>query len=72
MLSVKNIINLLPAGLAFWLRSLYYGIQIRLGKFVSNEKEFTVLGRLVKKGDWVLDIGANVGHYTLSLSSLVG
>lgn len=27
---------------------------------------------MVSSGDWALDIGANVGHYTLRLSELVG
>ena len=27
---------------------------------------------MVSAGDWVLDIGANVGHYTMRLSELVG
>jgi FkbM family methyltransferase len=31
-----------------------------------------MLGHFVGPGDWALDIGANVGHYTLRLSALVG
>ena len=30
------------------------------------------MSRMVSSGDWALDIGANVGHYTLRLSELVG
>jgi FkbM family methyltransferase len=30
------------------------------------------LDSLVKPGDWVIDIGANVGHYTKRFSELVG
>jgi FkbM family methyltransferase len=31
-----------------------------------------MLPAMVSPGDWVLDVGANVGHYTLELSKLVG
>ncbi|MBI3666825.1 MAG: FkbM family methyltransferase [Acidobacteria bacterium] len=42
------------------------------GRFRSDEPEFDQLPDLVHQGDWVLDIGANVGQYTLRLSELVG
>lgn len=45
----------------------YYGI---IPPF--SEQEHHVLPRLVKDGDTVLDIGANVGEYTCQLSRLVG
>ena len=39
---------------------------------VVNEKELKLLRRLIKTGDTVLDIGANIGSYTYALSSAVG
>lgn len=54
------------------MRRVYYGWQIRRGRFASDEADFHMLGRLVKAGETVLDIGANVGRYTLRLSELVG
>jgi FkbM family methyltransferase len=43
-----------------------------IGSFSSQEPEFRLLPRLIHPGDWVLDIGANVGYYTMKLSELVG
>jgi FkbM family methyltransferase len=54
------------------LKRLHFGRQIRRGSFRTLEKEYDLLERWVQAGDWVLDIGANVGHYTARLSSLVG
>jgi FkbM family methyltransferase len=54
------------------LKQLYFARQIRRGRFETDEKEFLRLSEWVHPGDWVLDIGANVGHYTCRLSELVG
>ena len=62
----------LPAGCRQALRRAYYAWQIRAGRFGSDEADFSLLSRLVGNGETVLDIGANVGRYTLRLSELVG
>lgn len=62
----------LPPRLQQSLKRLYYARQIRRGRFVSPEPEFARLSEWVSEGDWVLDIGANVGHYTVRLAELVG
>ena len=54
------------------LRRLKLSRAIATGRFCSPEPEYQLLPKLVREGDWVLDIGANVGHYTASLSKLVG
>jgi FkbM family methyltransferase len=36
------------------------------------EPEINVLAHLVRPGDWVIDVGANLGLYTVRLSNLVG
>lgn len=54
------------------LKRNYYANQIRRGSFRAPEPEFEMLPNLISQGDWALDIGANVGHYALRLSDLVG
>jgi FkbM family methyltransferase len=54
------------------LRDAHLWWQIRRGTFRSNEPEFDRLSSWVSEGDWVLDVGANLGHYTARLSALVG
>lgn len=45
---------------------------MKRGRFRPLDPEFDYLDRLLKPGDWVLDVGANVGYYTLRMSDLVG
>ncbi len=47
-------------------------LQIRKGTFRYSEPEFYKLNCLCKPGNWVIDVGANVGHYTRRISELVG
>jgi FkbM family methyltransferase len=62
----------LPTEPRFIAKRLYYHWQIRTGRFQSPEPEYKNLGSYCREGDWVIDIGANVGHYSHRLSSLVG
>lgn len=54
------------------LKRLHFARQIKANTFATPEHEFKILHELVGKGDWVIDVGANVGHYTKRLSELVG
>ena len=69
---VKRITTSLPPSWQQELKRLYFRRQIRREQFVSDEAEFTDLDQYVSEGALVLDIGANVGHYTKRLSELVG
>jgi FkbM family methyltransferase len=70
--TLKRFISRLPATWQKELKRKWYGREIKRGKFITDEHEFERLGEWVSAGDWVLDIGANIGQYTLKLSSLVG
>jgi FkbM family methyltransferase len=47
-------------------------MQIRNGAFVSPEPDFSALPKYLQRGDWAIDVGANVGHYTLRMADIVG
>jgi FkbM family methyltransferase len=68
---LKRLASLLPLQHQHELKRLNYGWQIRRRTFGTDEREFHRLHEWVSAGDWVLDVGANVGHYTLRLSELV-
>ena len=69
---LKRTASKLPVRLQNELKRLYFGHQIKRGSFKSDEKEFDILKKWVSEGDWVLDIGANIGQYTCMLSAIVG
>ena len=69
---LKGLVARLPESAQRQLKRLHYARQIRKGSFSAGEPEYDVLHRWVRPGDWALDIGANIGHYTLRLSELVG
>lgn len=54
------------------LKRLHFGRQIARNAFDTSEAEYQLLPQFVNQGDWVIDIGANVGQYTKRLSDLVG
>jgi FkbM family methyltransferase len=69
---LKRIASLLPP---FWqneMKRIYFRRQIRRNQFVTTEPEREVLPSLISPGDWVIDVGANIGQYTKQFSELVG
>jgi FkbM family methyltransferase len=69
---LKRLASCLPIPWQQYLKRIYYARQIRHGRFTTNEKDFELLDSQIKEGDCVLDIGENIGHYTMKLSGLVG
>jgi FkbM family methyltransferase len=69
---LKRIAARLPDRWQLELKRLHFGRQIGRGTFATAEPEYRLLGDFVAPGDWVVDVGANVGHYTKRLSELVG
>ena len=63
---------MMPSSVQEELKRIYFRRQIKQGRFITPEPEYELLSSLVAKGDWAIDIGANIGHYPLKLSELVG
>jgi len=72
MNKLKTVVALFPVTWQWELKRIYYRRQIKKGNFKISEPEYYKLQELIKTGDWVIDIGANVGHYTKRFSELVG
>ena len=68
----KKIAARFPRRIQDELKRLHFEKQIKSGHFSTHEPEYKILHQLINPGDWVVDIGANVGHYTKRLSDLVG
>jgi FkbM family methyltransferase len=69
---LRRLTGKLPATWQHELRRANFAWQIRRGRFVSPEPDFHRVDSLLSPGDWVLDAGANVGHYTARFSRAVG
>jgi FkbM family methyltransferase len=69
---LKILVSRLPSAWQHELKRLHYRRQIRRQTFQTAEPEFLILDQLISSGDWVIDVGANVGHYTKRFSDLVG
>lgn len=69
---LKRVAAKLPPAWQVALRRVHYRRQIRAGEFHLDGNEEAVLATLLRPGNWVLDIGANVGQYAVVCSHLVG
>lgn len=65
-------IKFLPNRFAKALKKLYYPWLLRSNHVNNKELDFRVIQYLVDRGDYVIDVGANIGLYTKYLSELVG
>lgn len=72
---LKRLASRLPSRYQQELKRFHFARQIAKGIFTTAEEmdaEYARLHLWVGRGDWVLDLGANVGNYTARLSELVG
>ena len=69
---LKSLAALLPKRWQQGLKRRYFAWLIRRQRFGISEPEYAVLGDLMAAGDWALDVGANIGSYTLKLAQLAG
>jgi FkbM family methyltransferase len=72
MFLIKRVAAHFPDRWQAELKRIHFSLQISKGTFLTDEPEYKILHTLIKPGDWVVDIGANVGHYTRKFSELVG
>ncbi len=68
----KYVVSKMPERWQSEMKRMHFARQIGNNSFATEEPEYALLDSLVKDGDWVVDVGANVGHYTKRLSELVG
>jgi len=66
---MKTVVTSLPANMRYFVKNRYYYTRLQEGIL---EQEFDVVKHLVKPGQQVADVGANVGVYTVYLAGLVG
>lgn len=69
---LKQIAARLPNRWQTELKRIHFARQISKGTFTTDEPEYKILPQLINTGDWIIDIGANIGHYTKRFSELVG
>jgi FkbM family methyltransferase len=69
---LKRVIAALPLQWQQELKRRHYRRQIERGTFVTNEPEYAILDSLIVPGSLIVDVGANVGHYTKKFSDLAG
>ena len=68
----KRVASLLPWKMQQEARRWKAWLDLKRGRFLPSEPEYYQLPQFVRRGDWVLDIGANVGYYTMRFSELAG
>jgi FkbM family methyltransferase len=69
---LKRVATFFPFSWQHEMRRIFFHRQIRRRSFFTDEKEYALLNTFLRDGDWVIDLGANVGHYTMRMSQLVG
>lgn len=69
---LKRLARMFPEQIQLDLKRIHYRSQIRKGTFTPDEPEAARLRGWIGEGDWVIDVGANVGHYSRLFSEIVG
>ncbi len=70
--SLKHLASRIPAGWQLEMKRQRYRRQIARDAFATHEPEYALLASFLEEGDWAIDIGANIGHYSKRMSDLVG
>jgi FkbM family methyltransferase len=70
--ALKALAARLPHAWQQELKRYYFQRQMSARRFRTDEQEFGLLDQFLRPGDWAIDVGANIGHYTARFSELVG
>jgi FkbM family methyltransferase len=68
----RYFVALLPKKFQSILSILYFHIQDLFNSLSSTEQEFHSLKKWICQGDVVIDIGSNIGRYSIEFSKIVG
>ena len=64
-------LNVLPESVIGRMKKIHY--RRVLSKFSKNEEpDIKIIEQLISQGDYIIDIGANIGVYTKIFSEMVG
>jgi FkbM family methyltransferase len=67
----KAFIDSLPLRVRHGIKRGYYARQVRRGEFESEEPDLDLALEVLQPGDWAIDVGANIGHYTIPMARRV-
>ena len=67
----KLLKKVLPKRILCRIKRIHYLRTVKKIK-LKNEKDMLIVKKLMRKGDFVIDVGANIGIYTKFLSDFVG
>ena len=68
----KRLAAHLPQASQQELKRRHFRREIARGTFRTDELEWELAEQWLAPGDWAIDVGANIGHYTKRFSDLVG
>jgi FkbM family methyltransferase len=68
---LQAVVARMPRAVQFELRRANFARQIRRGRFVPDQPEMAEIAGRLRCGDWAVDVGANVGHYTCHMARCV-
>jgi FkbM family methyltransferase len=69
---LQTVLAKLPKSAQFLIRRVHFLYLIRRNGLKPDEPEIVDVQRYVRSGDWVIDVGANIGRYTCFMARCVG
>jgi FkbM family methyltransferase len=69
---LQTVLAQLPKRAQFLIRRVHFLYLIRRNELKPDEPEIVDVQRYLRPGDWVIDVGANIGRYTCFMARCVG